>query len=403
MKVLISAYACEPDKGSEPEAGYRTLLAAASQHEVWLLTRDNNVAPLHAALRSSPFRERIHIVGLDLGRTSRLIKRWGSPGLHTYYRRWQRAAGEAALDLHHEIQFDIAHHVTFASFWTSIGVGALSVPLVIGPIGGAVSTPLRLLPSLGMRGTLEELVRIVARALGARNGDVRMTLRAARVVLVQNAETAKRIGRTDDALVLPNALAVDPTGSSPAARRTNEIAFVGRLIPWKAPILAVRALRDLADSDVSLHIYGEGPQRRRLERAARRWGIADRMKFEGHMERFRLRERIAGSAVLIHPAVHEEAGFAVAEALAAGTPVVCLDHGGPAELVRRWPHVPSRALAPQSPGRMSRSLAAAVVSLRDRKRSAGKTISPAVDFREAILGAYLRAVADPRPGSAQGS
>jgi len=42
MRVLISAYACEPDKGSEPGVGWNWALAAAEKHEVWVLTRSNN-------------------------------------------------------------------------------------------------------------------------------------------------------------------------------------------------------------------------------------------------------------------------------------------------------------------------------------------------------------------------
>ena len=42
MKVLMSAYACEPGKGSEPAVGWNWALQAARRHEVWVLTRGNN-------------------------------------------------------------------------------------------------------------------------------------------------------------------------------------------------------------------------------------------------------------------------------------------------------------------------------------------------------------------------
>ena len=42
-RILLSAYACEPGKGSEPEVGWMwaTELAAAG-HEVWVITRAAN-------------------------------------------------------------------------------------------------------------------------------------------------------------------------------------------------------------------------------------------------------------------------------------------------------------------------------------------------------------------------
>ena len=43
MKILMSAYACEPNKGSEPGIGWQWAMETARLgHEVWVLTRANN-------------------------------------------------------------------------------------------------------------------------------------------------------------------------------------------------------------------------------------------------------------------------------------------------------------------------------------------------------------------------
>jgi hypothetical protein len=57
---------------------------------------------------------------------------------------------------------------------------------------------------------------------------------------------------------------------------TKEIALVGRLAPWKAGRLAVRAMRDVSHRDAVLHIYGSGHERQSILEAARRWGIEHR-------------------------------------------------------------------------------------------------------------------------------
>ena len=67
MRVLISAYACEPNKGSEPEVGLRVVLAAARDHDVWVMTRANNVAPLKGELLRAGVAERVEVVGLSSG------------------------------------------------------------------------------------------------------------------------------------------------------------------------------------------------------------------------------------------------------------------------------------------------------------------------------------------------
>ena len=41
-EILISAYGCEPDKGSEPGAGWNWAIEVAKRHSVTVLTRANN-------------------------------------------------------------------------------------------------------------------------------------------------------------------------------------------------------------------------------------------------------------------------------------------------------------------------------------------------------------------------
>lgn len=393
MRVLLSAYACEPGRGSEPEAGFRTLLACAERHEVWLLTRQNNIPLLERALANHPFRQRIHLQGMDLGPRMLSLKRTAPGGLHLYYDRWQKAAGGFAAQLHGQVRFDVGHHVTFAAYWTRFGIADLPIPLVIGPIGGGVRTPGMLLSLLGVRGLVDEFVRLVTRTLVFRLTSARTAVQNARVVLVQNPETALRLGLADTTRILPNALSLDHVGHPYGApSRTNEIAFVGRLIAWKAGVLAVRVMSLLADKTVTLHIYGEGPQRRRIERVAGRRKLGDRVIFHGHIEREALKNYVARSMVLIHPALREEAGFAVAEALSEGTPVVCLAHGGPPLLLGAWPDIPSASLRPSSPKRTAKALAKAIEGLGMEEHHEVSTGVPVRRYEAAVLDAYEDAV-----------
>jgi hypothetical protein len=49
MRILLSAYACEPNRGSEPEVGWqRALHLLAHADEVRVLTRANNQTVIEA-------------------------------------------------------------------------------------------------------------------------------------------------------------------------------------------------------------------------------------------------------------------------------------------------------------------------------------------------------------------
>ena len=90
MKLLISAYACEPGLGSEPGVGWNCVRQAARFHEVWVLTRKNNREPIENALKTVPL-ENVHFAYFDLPRWARFWKR-GTRGLHLYYYLWQIGA-----------------------------------------------------------------------------------------------------------------------------------------------------------------------------------------------------------------------------------------------------------------------------------------------------------------------
>jgi glycosyltransferase involved in cell wall biosynthesis len=96
--------------------------------------------------------------------------------------------------------------------------------------------------------------------------------------------------------------------------------------------------------------------------------------------------------VLVHPSLHDDASLCVAEALSLGTPVVCLDHGGPAEVARRWSTSPVHLVAPTGVDTTAREMAKAIDGfLADPPPVRRTSIPPDTPFAEALLNAYERA------------
>ena len=57
LRVLISAYACEPGKGSEPGVGWNFSKEMAKHHDLWVLTRLNNREIIENELLENPTEE----------------------------------------------------------------------------------------------------------------------------------------------------------------------------------------------------------------------------------------------------------------------------------------------------------------------------------------------------------
>ena len=65
LKVLVSAYACEPDKGSEPGVGWNWAKQIAHFHEVWVVTRTNNRPAIEERIEKNP-DPNLHFIYVDL-------------------------------------------------------------------------------------------------------------------------------------------------------------------------------------------------------------------------------------------------------------------------------------------------------------------------------------------------
>jgi glycosyltransferase involved in cell wall biosynthesis len=144
--------------------------------------------------------------------------------------------------------------------------------------------------------------------------------------------------RPDNVSVLPN-----PTPSIPPLPDRDQLrrgfgmngatlAFAGRLTAQKSLGRALEAVADAAG--VELLIAGEGPDREPLEQRATGLGIADRVRFLGAQPRERIVELFRAADATILSSSWENFPHTVVEALAVGTPVLAMEAGGVAEVVR---------------------------------------------------------------------
>src|SRR4051812_41404394 len=98
MKILLSAYACEPNKGSEPGVGWNWALALSERgYNVHVLTRSNNREAIER-VRMRP-DSRLTFYYYDLPQRLRFWKHWPG-GIYLYYLWWQIGAYSVARKLH---------------------------------------------------------------------------------------------------------------------------------------------------------------------------------------------------------------------------------------------------------------------------------------------------------------
>lgn len=340
-RILLSAYACEPGKGSEPAVGWMwaTELAAAG-HEVWVLTREANRSSIEASM-PSPKPACLHFEYCDLPRWARGWKKL--PGaIYLYYFLWQVLAFRAARKLSRACRFDRVHHVSFVSLRAPSFMGWLGIPFYFGPVSGGECIPTRLRRHLTTRARAFEFARDCANRLTRLDPLMRAAFRQAERIYVTSRDSLNLIPpkyRDKCEVYLAIGLTLQQLGRSrhkiAYGQRELSCVYTGRLLEWKGLHLAMLAIERLQAHavPVRLTIIGDGPARASLQSLAGRLGIASRITWHPWLPHEQVQRQIPEHDVFVFPSLRDSGGMAVLEALAHGLPVVCTDLGGPADIV----------------------------------------------------------------------
>lgn len=309
------------------------------QHEVWLLTSDE----FRAEIERDP-RPNVHPAFIPSFRIWNTLLKLPIPGVSwIYYYWWQWKAHRVARRLHAQVDFDLAHHVTFVSWRAPAFVCLLPIPFIWGPVGGGENAPMPLRAELAKGGRAAERLRDIFQTVSRWDPAVRLTMRRSRLILAANRETAELVPAAYKSKVrLFSAIGIsatearqEPTPAPTAAAPELIVLFVGRLEPRKGCTLAVKAFHSLARNcpAAKLVVIGEGLEEERMRRLARELKIPERVEFRGWLQRNDVLGWMQRSDIFLFPSLRDSGGFVLLEAMLACKPVICLDAGGPGEIV----------------------------------------------------------------------
>jgi glycosyltransferase involved in cell wall biosynthesis len=370
LKVLISAYACNPREGSEPYVGWNLAREVANDHEVWLLTRANNRTAIEADLVERP-APGLHVVYFDLPRWARFWKK-GPRGVHLYYYLWQVCAYRIGKGLYREVRFDVVHHLTFGVDWLPSFLAFLPVPFVWGPLVGAQSTGKVFRQSFAWNARMQEHARLWVRRLSYVDPVLRWVAQRTALGVASTAEAKAHLLHLGckNVVVFPSVGASlrdvqsFPNGHSPSRNGQMRFLCVGRLLAFKAFSSALRAFAETRQRfpQAELWIMGNGPEWASLRCLADQLKLKDAVKFWGWLPRDEMLSRMSECNALVYLCLRGAVSMACLEAMAAGLPVICLDLGGPAVQVTGETGIKIPAVSPEQ---VVRDLAGAMSRLAE--------------------------------------
>lgn len=331
LRVLLSAYACEPGKGSEPGTGWNLALALARSFDVTVLTRTNNRESIKQALETQPDPKPAFIYH-DLPPIARFLKKKGVLSTQVYYALWQRSLGrKVPVNLR---DFDIFHHLTFNSFEIAPRlIEQFSGIKVWGPIGGGQLAPAALTAALTLKARLNERLRSWRIAFSQRNSRLIRCLESCDWVLFANEET-RDLFKTAELKSSEQMIdvGVDPSHFTPSAgsKDGHRIFSAGNFEARKGTRLLLMAFQSAhrENPKLRLHLAGDGPEAPRDRAWVEANGLSKVITFAGRRSHAEMAEEFARADVFVFTSIRDTSGAIVLEAMACGLPVVCLDHQG---------------------------------------------------------------------------
>jgi glycosyltransferase involved in cell wall biosynthesis len=339
VKILLSAFSCDPEQGSEPGVGWAwALQLAKSGNDVVVLTRESNRTTIESRLRIGEVTK-LRFVYFGLGTMPKGLPRFG---IYAYYFAWQWKAYLIATELIGTETFDCVHHITYGTYRTPCFLSLLPIPAIFGPIGGGESTPLCLAIGLSPIGFIQEVTRALVNRGNFLNPIAWLVWRNSALILATTEATRRMVPNRYKAKTKIVPAITTPEAEDVAQIRRGRLAgecralFVGRLLEWKGVHLAIKALAVARKSSggITLGIRGDGKCKAASKSLISREGVETNVEwirpFQSRNEVLKIYDE---HDVLVFPSFHDSGGTVVLEALSRGLPVICLDLGGPGTFV----------------------------------------------------------------------
>lgn len=339
-RLLVSAYGCEPGRGSEAGVGWNWVLQMAKHNRLHVITRRNDREKIERSIPAE-VADNLSFTYYDTPRVLQRIKR-KEKGLYLYYFLWQIGIIPIVRRLLREERFDYTMHLTFGSLWMPTFLPFFRTPFIWGPVGGGDGVPWSLLHILPPRQRLVQTMRYALIATSFMNPLVAIPSRKASVILCRTGNNVRAIParyRHKTRVILETAMddavfAYRRTAGNGAFEGIRddrvELLVTGRLVPFKNVMMAVEAFSGIAANHPEAHltIIGKGPERSRIERFVAERGLTDRIRMIDEMPRAELLAELTHADIYLLPSLREGGSWSLMEAMAVGLPSVCLDWTG---------------------------------------------------------------------------
>lgn len=333
--ILVSAYACEPKKGSEPSVGWTHVINLSKQYEiVHVVTRKNNEPSISNFLKKNPINNLffhyhdLPIFFIKLKKIFRIT--------HIYAYMWELTLFFFLLNKFKKKSFDISARVTFVSYKFPSFLWYYSKFFHLGPIGGGECYPINFIKYFPLDTKIKELSRLFLNFVLIFDPLILLTFYKANEIQVVNLSTYNFLLFFKKKFYIEPAITINqndfvesnylPPINTKYIDKVINFLYVGRLVHWKGLLFALKALTFIPNNKYNLTVIGNGPDEAYFKKYVFNNNI--NAKFIDTVERQKLIHFYKSSDYLFLLSLHDSGGMVVKEAQQFNTKVIVSNFGG---------------------------------------------------------------------------
>ena len=339
LAILINAYACSPNMGSEPGMAWNWCVNLAKYCELHIITEGEFRSNIEAILPTLPQGKNMHFYYNPVsGEIRKMCWNQGDWRFYKYYKEWQWKTYLMAKDICKEMHIDILHQLNMIGFREPGYLWKIkNIPFIWGPVDAKESFPIAYLDGASLKTKLFMRLKNTITRFQLKYS-TRVHKAAKRAVYVVSASSNSQLSfnkyfNIDSPLINETGCYIqEHSVKDKSEKELFDVLWVGKLDFRKQLGLAMRSIAEANNRNFRLHIVGSGDNSHYIE-LAKTLKIENQCVWHGAVSHDEVQTIMQNSDVFFFTSIAEGTPHVVLEAIANNLPVVCFNTCGQGDSV----------------------------------------------------------------------
>jgi glycosyltransferase involved in cell wall biosynthesis len=337
--VLINAYACSPNMGSEPGMAWNWCIHLAKYCELHIITEGEFKENIDAAIPLLPQGMNMKFYYNPVSAEIRkMCWNQGDWRFYNHYKSWQKKTYQIALEILKVHPIDIVHQLNMIGFREPGYLWKITdKPFVWGPVDAKATFPIAYLQGATLKTKLVIHIKNFLTSLQLRySRRVRQAVDQSSVVLSASSnaqQTFRKYFNIESPLLNETGCYIQQHPISiNNKKKLLDVLWVGKLDFRKQLGLAIRCVAKAKNPFIRLHIVGGGDAEPYKALAAS-LNILEQCTWHGMIKHKEVQQLMQSSDLFLFTSVAEGTPHVVLEAIGNNLPVLCFDTCGQGDAI----------------------------------------------------------------------